>query len=175
MGKHLVGGVKMTGSKLRQHLMKARKGAKSARYKRSIMKKMRGLKHSTVSHVEPQGEPVTELEQGLANLRSTVSEADQLEAIETASNELIEGLKAVHDASTEWFQKIAEEVKESENVTEDDARVAMGRHLEEIAEDCARIAEKLAEGECDIDNAADDLASLGMDLDDALEAMKGID
>jgi hypothetical protein len=180
MGKHFVGGVKMTTGALRRHLMKAKKGA-HGRFKRSLQQKLMGLKNSTVGRrpkhagVEPQGQPISELEQNIEDLKQTVAEGAVDEAIEIASAELIEGLKAVYDASSEWFTKIAEEVKEDKDLSEDDARVAMGRHLEQIAEDAARIAQLIDEGEADIEDAADDLASLGADLDDALEAMKGID
>jgi hypothetical protein len=157
---------------------KAHRGAGTAHMKKSLRRSgaAKARRRGVRSDVEiDSGANLSELEQNLADLRQTVSEAEIEEAVEIASNELLEGLKAVYDASTDWYEKIANEVKESENVEDDDARVAMGRHLEGIAEDAARVAQLIAEGEASIEDAADDLEALGADLDDALEAMKGID
>jgi histidinol dehydrogenase len=118
---------------------------------------------------------LSELDAHLDAIRSTVNDSETEAMIESISNKLLESLKEVHDAATGFYESIAGEIKESEDVEEDDERIAVGRHFEGIARDAFRVAEKIAEGEADLHDAADDLQSLSADLADVLEATKGIE
>ena len=173
-GMHLVGGKKMRAGAYKRHLRMKLKGA-SGKYARSIRSKIKSSKNSTIgAGVEDNGTPLSELVSNLNSLRDQVNEQDD---VTTAGDELLEGLKSIYDVATSYFTRIAEEVQESEDVAEDDARVVVGRHLEKIAEDARRVAEGLVEGngEFTLDDYADDLTALAADLDESMEAMKAID
>ena len=177
-GMHLVGGVKMRAGQFLRSLRNKLKGA-GGKFARSIRNKIAGARNSTVTSgretVAAEGQsPLSELVSNLSALRSQVNEQDD---VASASDELLEGLRSVHDVATSYFERIAVEVQEDENATEDDARVAVGRHLEKIAEDARRVAEGMVEsdGEFTLDDYADDLTALAADLDDTMEAMKGIE
>jgi len=130
---------------------------------------------------EPEGTPISELVQHLADLREAVTAtAPEIEEIEEEtghdSNELIEGLKAIHDTAVTFYERIASELQEAEEIEEDDARVTMGRFLESIADDAHGVATNIAEDEeIDLEDAAGDLENLAADLNDAIEAMKEIE
>ena len=99
-------------------------------------------------------------------------------SLREAATELHEGFTSIQTVATEYFERIAHEVSESEDVDpETDPRVAMGRHLEGIAQNAEQIAEQIAEGGAGhtLEDYADDLKALADDLDDAMEVMKEID
>jgi hypothetical protein len=174
-GMHLVGGVKMRAGAFMRHMRKKLKGAhgKMARKYRGVIKGAKG-KGAVTAGEHRDGTPLSELVSNLNSLRDQVNEQDD---VVSAGDELLEGLKSVHDVATSYFTRIAEEVQESEEVAEDDARVIVGRHLEQIAEDARRVAEGMVEGngEFTLDDYADDLTALAADLDESMEAMKAID
>jgi len=175
-GKHFVQGKKMTTSQLKTDLRKQVKGA-HGRYRKSLKSKIKGLAHSTLDQDEQPMEgtsPISELVQNLNALSEAVAEGDQAE---TAHDELMEGLKAIHDTSTAFYTRIAEELAEDEDMDPDcDERIDMGRYLEGIAHDAVAVAEGMesGEGEFTLEDYADDLATLAGDLDKAMEAMKEI-
>lgn len=129
------------------------------------------------SDVEQDGSPITELVGNLAALKEAVkSNVDYRQQAE----ELKEGFNAIGETASTWMESIATEVKKSVAETENydadnDPRVHMGRHLDGIAESAALIIAKLDEGEANLEDAASDLQNLSADLNDAAEAMKGIE
>jgi hypothetical protein len=122
-------------------------------------------KTARMSDMDQSGDPIEELSSNLADLREAV----------TAESTLVEGLRSIHDIAVAFYERIANELQEDEEIDEDDARIALGRHLESIAEDARSVATLIAEDTADLDDAADDLQALAADLDDAMEAMKGIE
>ena len=176
-GMHLVGGVRMRAGQYMRHLRGMLKGA-GGKFARGIRGKIKGARSSTIgSDVEARSEgtsPLSELVQNLSDLRSQVAESDD---VSSAADELLEGLRSVHDVATSYYERIAKEVSEDDDLQDNDDRVIVGRHLEKIAEDARTVAQSMVEsaGEFSIDDYADDLTALAADLDEAMAAMKGID
>lgn len=160
---------------------KAQRGAGKAHKKKAERRSQAAkAKHSDVDQTQ-HGSPISELVQNLNALQEAVAEGEQAE---TAHDELMSGLQSIHETSTAFFERIAAELAEDENVDPDlDKRVAMGRHLEAIAKDSVSVAESLNDPEATDENGneftledyADDLATLANDLDKAMEAMKAIE
>jgi len=185
-GRMMIGGHEFkAGAQARAEFRKKMRSA-SPRMRKALKKRLKAQQGVTAmdvkarikgkkmaADVETQGNPISELVQNLNDLREAVQSDD------SAAEELIDGLRSIYETSTTFYERIAEEVNEDETLDEedkeDDPRVAMGRHLESIAEDSAAVAQRIAEGEADINDAADDLRALAADLDDAMEAMKGIE
>jgi len=160
-----------SASPRRRKALKKRLKAQMGVTSKDVKARITGKKMA--ADVEPQGSPISELVQHLNDLREAVQSDD------SAAEELVDGLRSVFETATTFYERIAEEVSSDESIEEedkeDDPRVAMGRHLESIAEDSAAVAQRIVEGEADINDAADDLRALAADLDDAMEAMKGIE
>lgn len=152
-----------------------RGGRKLGRHTRGEAKRKRHAKQTQRSDVDQEqfGSPITELVQNLNDLREAVQGDD------SAADELVEGLRAIFETSTTFYERVAEELNNDDSISEEekleDPRRAMGLHLESIANDSAAVAQRIAEGESDISDAADDLKALASDLDEAMEAMKGIE
>ena len=162
------------GTAIMKRMYRKRMKAAKGRSAQDVKAKAKGMKMG--ADVEFDGNyAIAELDDHLHDIRETLSEAEVVELVESASSELLDGLKAIHDASTGYYEAIAEEISEDDEADEDDGRIAMGRHLESIASDAYRVAEMVSEGDAQLEDAADDLQALASDLDDALEAMKGIE
>lgn len=180
-GRRIMGGQAVTQSQAIKKVRQSLSNAKSALFKRAQRKKLKQMrsagKPSLGSDVEiDENSALAELDAHLDAIRDTVSESERESMVESVSNKLLEGLKEIHDAATGYYESIAQEINEDEyEVDEDDARVAIGRHFEGIAQDAYAVAEQIAEGQADLHDAADDMQALAADLADALEATKGID
>ena len=174
-GKFVVGGQVMTKSQKLKSLRKAIKGAKG-KYAKSLRDKLKSARGSGKRSGPMAGysESTEELVQNLRDLRNAVEESGEHAS---AANELIEGFGSLEAVAKEYYERIAAEVSEDEDVAEDDSRVTMGRHLERIAQDAGKRAAAIAEGDdrWSLDQFAEDLQAIAADLDDAMEAMKSID
>lgn len=132
-----------------------------------------GKKHED----EQTGEqaPIKDLVASLAALKEAVTTG---RVVNEASNELIEGFNSIGATATTWYEGIAKEVKAAlaeGKADENDARIAIGRHLCGIAEDAAEQAEAISTGQFIAENAENNLRCLAADLDDVVEAMKSVE
>ena len=145
--------------------------------KRGKAKRMRHAAQTRAKNAKNGPMESTNVSELVANLQALKNSVDESADWDTAAEELIEGFGSLHSVATDYFERIAKEVAESEDVAEDDARVAMGRHLEAISIDAAKRAAALREGEdqWSLEQFAEDLQALAADLDDAMEAMGGIE
>ncbi len=186
-GKRMIAGKEVKVGRQEVQALRGMLGHSSARMRKNIRKRIKSAKlHKAVdwkarakgkvmaADVENNGSPLSELVQNLADLRNAVEESQEFE---TAAEELAEGFGSVSTVATRYYERIAKEIQESKDVAEDDDRVAMGRYLESIAQDAAKRATAIAEGDnrWSLDQYAQDLEALAHDLDDAMEAMKGIE
>ena len=122
-----------------------------------------------------QDNSTSTLVQNLAALRDAVTEGSEIQA---AAEEMAEGFQSISATATAWYESIAAEVKtglSEGTVAEDDARIAIGRHLEGIAYDAEAHLAALSEDACDLNNVAANLESIAADLNDVAEVMKSVE
>jgi hypothetical protein len=165
--------------------VKARKSAQERRVQKRLHMRGRGKRKrhsaqtSRMSDVEID-QPLSELVQNLNDLRDAVRESgtdtDNVDEAVSAAEELLSGYQSIHETATTWYEGIAKEVAEDEGVAEDDARIAVGRYLEGLADNALAIGAMIAEGDerWTLDDYAEDLEKLAADLDKAMTAMKEI-
>jgi len=143
------------------------------------MRRMRSLKKSKrlASDVEQDGNPLSELVANLGALKEAVrGDVD----FRRKAEELKEGFTSIGETAHTWMEAIAAEVKQAVEEdegfdAEQDPRVQVGRHLEQIAGHAAQIIEALDSGKVNLEHVESDLESLAADLHDAAEVMKQVD
>ena len=113
---------------------------------------------------------VSELKSIQGAVQESEPSAEQLQV----SQKLIEGFEAVRDTAAAIFQGIDQELSESKNVTEGDARVAARDHFESIANDAAEILNAIASSQVEIADAAADLNTISDDLKNGLDALDSV-
>ncbi len=174
-GKHFIKGQKQTTTQVKKALRQSIKGS-TGRFKKSQREKLKHIGDIQAGDEEAGGTPISELVDNLNALREAVR-APTEENEDSSGETLVEGLKAIHDTAVMFYERIASELREDEDeeVDESDGRVAVGRHLEKIAEDANDVACGIVEGTSDLDDAAGDLQNLAADLNDVMEAMKAIE
>lgn len=132
-----------------------------------------GKKHEDEATGEPA--PIKDLVASLAALREAVTTG---RVVSEASSELLDGFNSIGATATTWYEGIAKEVKAAlaeGKADANDARIAIGRHLEGIATDAAMHVEAITSGQFIAENVENNLRALAADLDDVVEAMKSVE
>jgi hypothetical protein len=177
-GKHKYTREGLTKAQLKTKLATEIRAAKSPRYKKALKVRQKELRHSVVADTEPKGEALHELVSNLKSLGEAVSKNKETHDF---ASELREGYESVMNTAGTWMTRIAEEVRETlaEDADPDkDPRVHIGRHLDSIGRDAAKLIAKIDEGavtEETVEQFSSDLATLAEDLKDAAEAMKQVE
>lgn len=141
-----------------------------ASFKPPVLSKGKGTK------TEQADTTIASLVGSLTALRNVVKESANTA---TTGAELAEGLKAVHETATAWYEAIAKEVKAGlaeGKVDQNDPRIAIGQHLNSIADDAAANLAAIESGATINTEAAEyNLRNLAADLDDAAAVMKTVE
>jgi len=170
-----------TASMTKQHKvkeMKVKLGKKHA-----FKKGLESFKPPAMHHGKGHGakhEDENSLSAVVGNLTALRDSLKENAQAAESTGELAEGLKAVGETATAWYEAIAKEIKsglsEGKQVEENDPRVLIGRHLEGIASDAAENLSTIESGaKINMEAAESNLRNLAADLNDIAEVMKSVE